>query len=95
MSGASPRASELGAQFADRQVAAQQRAGQPGDAAQIGHRGRHDVDAAVRIVDPVDRHLGDAQPAALGQHQQFGVEEPRRVAHVRQQRLARTRPASP
>ena len=35
-----------------------------------------DVDPAVRVVDPVDRHLVDPQAGPLGQHQQFGVEEP-------------------
>ena len=49
--------------------------------------GGDDVDSAVRIVDPVDGHLVDAQPAALGQHQQFGVEEPAGIADVGQQAL--------
>ena len=44
-----------------------------------------DVDPAVRVVDPVHRHLVDAQPAALGQHQQLGVEEPAGVLDQRQQ----------
>ena len=35
-----------------------------------------DVDAGVGIVDPVHRHLVDAQARALGQHEQFRVEEP-------------------
>ena len=30
----------------------------------------------VEIVDPVDRHLVDAQPETLGRDQEFGVEEP-------------------
>ena len=36
----------------------------------------------VGVVDPVDRHLVDAQAAALGEHQQLGVEEPAVVAHL-------------
>ena len=48
-------------------------------------RGRDDVDARVRIVDPVDGHLVDPQPAPLGEHEQLGVEEPAVVAHVVQQ----------
>ena len=32
--------------------------------------------ARVRVVDPIDRHLGDPQPVALGEDQQLGVEEP-------------------
>ena len=34
------------------------------------------VDAAVGVVDPVDRHLVDAQAVALREEQQLGVEEP-------------------
>ena len=60
-------------------------AGQPGDPAQVGHRGGDDVDAAVRVVDPVDRHLVDAQPGALGEDEQLGVEEPAGVLDERQQ----------
>ena len=48
-------------------------------------RGRDDVDTAVGVVDPVDRHLVDAQPGALGQHEQLGVEEPAAVLDERQQ----------
>ena len=33
-------------------------------------------DPAVGVVDPVDRHLVDAQTVALGEEQQLGVEEP-------------------
>ena len=61
------------------------------DALEVGGRGGHDVDPAVGVVDPVDRHLVDAQPAALGQHQQFGVEEPAGVGDVRQQPAGRRR----
>ena len=58
---------------------------EPGHAAQVVQRGRDDVDARVRIVDPVDRHLVDAHPAPLRQDQQFGVEEPALVAHGAEQ----------
>ena len=57
-------------------------------------RGAHDVDARVGVVDPVDRHLVDAQAAPLGEHEQLGVEEPAVVADVaaagRRARRART-----
>ena len=56
---------------------------------------RDDVDAGVRVVDPVDRHLVDAQAVVLGQHQQLGVEEPALVLDQRQQRagdVGRARP---
>src|SRR2546430_10060573 len=33
----------------------------------VGDGRRDDVDAAVRVVDPVDGHLVDAQPAPLGE----------------------------
>ena len=39
----------------------------------------------VGVVDPVHRHLVDAQAGALGQHQQLGVEEPAGVLDQRQQ----------
>ncbi len=68
-----------------RQVAGGERPGEPGDAAQVGPRGREDVDPAVRVVDPVDRNLVDPRPGAFGQHQQFGVEEPPVVLDQRQQ----------
>ena len=66
---------------------------QPRDAAQVVDRGAHDRDARVRVVDPVDRHLVDPQPAPLGEHEQLGVEEPAVVADVVEQprqRVART-----
>ena len=52
---------------------------------QVVQRRRDDVDPAVGVVDPVDRHLVDPQPGALGQHQQLGVEEPAGVLDQRQQ----------
>ena len=77
---------ELLTQVTQRKRAGGERAPESRDAAQIGKRGSHDIHAAVRIVDPVDRHLGDPQSAALGQHEQLGVEEPVVVVDVRQQR---------
>ena len=56
---------------------------------------RDDVDPRVGVVDPVDRHLVDAQAGALGEHQQLGVEEPAGVLDQRQQRAGRRRPAWP
>ena len=52
---------------------------------------RDDVDARVGVVDPVDRHLVDAQAAALGEHEQLGVEEPAVVADVVEQAVAARR----
>ena len=53
--------------------------------AQVAERGVDDVDPRVRVVDPVDRDLMDAQPGPFRQHQQFGVEEPALVLDQRQQ----------
>jgi hypothetical protein len=64
---------------------------QPRDAAQVLDRGAHDVDARVGVVDPVDRDLVDAQPAALGEHEQLGVEEPAVVADLAEQAPGRRR----
>ena len=55
------------------------------DALQVLAGGVDDVDAAVRIVDPVDGHLVDAQAGALGEDEQLGVEEPPGVLDQRQQ----------
>ena len=67
---------------------------QPRDAAQVVERGADDRHARVGVVDPVDRHLVDPQPAPLGEHEQLGVEEPAVVADVVEQparaRRART-----
>ena len=60
---------------------------QPRDALEVGDRGADDVHARVGIVDPVDRHLVDAQPAPLREHQQLGVEEPALVLDVVDQRV--------
>ena len=54
-------------------------------AAQVIERGARDVDARVGVVDPVDRHLVDSQPLALGEHEQLGVEEPPVILDIRQQ----------
>ena len=68
---------------------------QPRDALEIGGRGGHDVNPAVRIVDPVHRHFVDAQSNAFGQHQQLGVEEPPGVGDVREQCAVRRRRGPP
>src|SRR3954454_19771172 len=52
---------------------------------QVVDRGADDVDARIRVVDPVDWNLVDAQAAALGQDEQLGVEEPAVVADVVEQ----------
>jgi hypothetical protein len=49
-----------------------------GDALEVGNRGGDDVDAAVRVVHPVDGNLVDPKPGPLGQHQQLRVEESER-----------------
>ena len=56
---------------------------------QVLERGADDVDARVGVVDPVDRHLVDPQPAPLGEDEQLGVEEPGVVAHVGEQAVER------
>jgi len=66
-------------------AAGDQAAGHADHAAQVLVRRRGDVHARVGIVGPVDRHLVDAQPGALGEDQQLGVEEPGLVAHAGQQ----------
>jgi hypothetical protein len=72
-------------EIVDRQFAGGEGTGQPRDPTQVGLRGVDDVYLAVRVVDPVDRDLVDAHPAALGQDEQFGVEEPRVVHDQGQQ----------
>ena len=79
---------ELGADLGERQDTGGQRATEPSHSAQVGKRGTDDVHPGIRVVHPVHRHLVDAQASALGQHQQFGVEEPARVAHQWQQRAS-------
>ena len=80
-------AAEAALQLAHRQRAGGQRAADPPAALEVVDRGVHDVDPGVGVVDPVDRHLVDAQPGALGDHQQLGVEEPAGVGDQRQQLL--------
>ena len=75
----------MGSNHIHRDRAAGESTQQPTDAAQIGCCRGDDVDAAFRIVHPVDRHLVNAQSAALGEHQQLGVEEPTGVLDVGQQ----------
>jgi len=66
-------------------VSSSEVAAEPDDAAQVADGGRQQVDSRVRVVNPVDWHLVDAQAGPLGQHQQLGVEEPAVVADLRQQ----------
>ncbi len=79
------RPAELRAQLGDGQCPRAERAADPPDAAQVGHRRRDDVHAGVGVVDPVDGHLVDPQARALGEHQHLGVEEPAGVLDERQQ----------
>ncbi len=67
------------------------RAGQreAGDALEVLDRRADDVDARVGVVDPVDRHLVDAQAAPLGEDEQLGVEEPGVVADVGEEAVER------
>ncbi len=74
-------------QMGDGQAPGGESASQPGDSPQILASGRHDVDAGVGVVDPVDRNLMDPHPGAFGQREQFGVEEPGVVLHQRQQNV--------
>ena len=58
---------------------------EPRDALEVVDRGADDVHARVGVVDPVDRHLVDAQAVAAGEDEQLGVEEPAVVADLREQ----------
>ena len=78
-------AAEAALQLAHRQRPGGQRPAHPPAALEVVDRGVHDVDAGVQIVNPVDRHLVDAQAGTLGDHQQLGVEEPACVGDQRQQ----------
>ena len=96
---ADPAATRLGAgateplaDLAQRQRPLDQGATQPGDADQVVERRADEVDAAVRVVGPVDGHLVDAQAGPLGDHEELGVEEPGVVLHEGEQ-LARRVPA--
>ena len=83
---------ELGADLGQRQRAGGQRPADPGHPL-AGRRPRWpDVHPGVRVVHPVHRHLVDPQPGPLGQHQQFGVEEPAGVLDQRQQPAAHVGP---
>ena len=70
----------------DLAVAAGEPAHHAPDPAEVVGGGTHDVDPRDRIVDPVDRHLVDAESVVLGEHQQLGVEEPTLVFDQREQR---------
>ena len=81
-------AADLGPQLGDRQPAGPERPQHPRDAGEVGLGGLDDVDPAVRVVDPVDRHLVDPQAGAFGQDEQLGVEEPAGVLDEGEQALA-------
>jgi hypothetical protein len=81
--GAGP--AETLADLAEGQGAADQGASEARHAQEVVQGGAHDVDAAVRVVGPVDRHLVDPQPGPFGDHEQLGVEEPGVVLDERQQ----------
>jgi hypothetical protein len=51
-------------------------AGHAGHPFEVVPDGADDVDSGVGVVHPVDRDLVDPQTGALGEQQQFGVEEP-------------------
>src|SRR5215208_4969360 len=55
----------------------------------ILYGGRDDVNPAVEVLDPVDRHLRDPIAPLLGQQQQLCIEEPLAVLDLRQQLLGR------
>ena len=80
-------ATELLAQVLQRDAAGREGAAEPGDALQVVDRGAHDVDRRVGVVDPVHRHLVDAQPGAFGEDEQLGVEEPAGVLDERHEPL--------
>ncbi len=79
------RTAELAAQVTHGQRTAGEGTPEPGDAFEVGQRGGRDVNAAVGIVDPVDRDLIDAQPGPFGEDEQLRVEEPAGVLDQRQQ----------
>ena len=68
---------------------------QPHHPTQVGQRGAEDVHPGVGVVDPVDGHLVDAHPLALGQDQQLGVEEPALILRPAPAAGGRRRPGSP
>ena len=82
-------APELGTELRQRKLAGSECATQPGDALQVGDGGLHDVDPAVGVIDPVDRHLVDTQAGPLAEHEQLGVEEPAVVLHQWEQLACR------
>jgi hypothetical protein len=73
-----------GALQAPHEPAAREVAAQAGDPAQVLHDGGQDVDPAVGVVHPVDRHLVDAHAGALGHDEHLGVEEPGAVLDQRE-----------
>src|SRR5207253_4208277 len=56
--------------------AAPERAAQAPEPGQVARDRRHELDARVEVLDPVDGHLVDPHAVPLGEEQQLGVEEP-------------------
>src|SRR5215208_3438570 len=52
------------------------------------HGRGNNIDLAVEALDPVDRHLVDAQATLLSQQEQLGVEEPLSILNLQQQFLS-------
>ena len=75
--------------------AGSQAATDPGNALEIADGCGHDVHPGVGVVDPVDRHLVDAQPGTFGEHEHLGVEEPPGVLDQWAATAARRHPGSP
>ena len=58
-------------------------------AAQVGEHGSRNVHARIRVLDPLDGDLVDAEAVPLCDHEQLGVEEPSLIADRGQQVTAR------
>jgi hypothetical protein len=77
-----------GLEIGDRQPAGDQIPVHAGDPGQICAGGSDDVDPAVGVIHPVDRHLVDAQAHSLGEPAELGVEEPPVILDQRQPTLS-------
>ena len=80
--GRSTGGARLGGDLVDRHRSRRETLQHSGDALEVGGGGGDDVDPAVGVVDPVHGHFVNAQPAAFGQHQKLGVEEPSGVVDM-------------
>ena len=89
LGGEAPAGPARAGQLGDADRATGQAGAEPHDAAQVTQGRGDDVDPRVGVVDPVHRDLMDAQPGPLREHEQFRVEEPRRIGGERQQRPGR------